>query len=345
MLAVLLTPPGRGALAVIHVAGDGARALVGRLFSGRIDDTLRPGRLVDRGEAVDEVMVRAVEGFSAEETVEITSHGGPAVVDRIFAALGLPRTHPRLLLERGIATGRLDRLQADAWALLPEARTERAALMLQAQAQGALSAAIRALRGPEDVDRLLATAVAGIALASPRRVVLAGPPNAGKSSLFNALVERDRALVSPVPGTTRDPVRELIAIDGLPVELVDTAGVDAPRGPIEAVALDRTWAAVAAADLVLVVHDLETGTRVGFDGPALVVANKADLGLPSPWPDALPVSAKTGQGLDDLRRRIVQALGVERFPGEGAAVVFTREQERLLRSSAPLKAVKDSLLR
>lgn len=357
MLAALLTPPGRGALAVIHVAGEGARALVGALFSGPIDDRLRAGRLVRGGEVVDEVMVRSAEGFTAEETVEITCHGGTAVVERIFEVLGAPRVSTEELLERGVETGKIDLLQSEAWSLLPDARTERAALMLQAQAEGALSRAVRGMKSTADAARLLETAAAGIALASPRRVVLAGPANAGKSSLFNALVDRDRAIVSPIPGTTRDPVVETIAIDGLPLLLVDTAGVEEPRDPLEALSIERAASAAAAADVVLFLFDAEAGAR----GPELVflerlagkttilLLNKSDVGSKKPLLEALPISAKTGLGLDALRRRIVEALGITRFPEEGAPAVFTPRQERLLKEAqsgrTPLVDVAASLQR
>ena len=353
MLAVLLTPPGRSALAVIHVAGEGARALVGRLFSGTLDGTLRAGRLVHQGDTVDEVMARVVDGFSAEETVEISCHGGPAVVDRIFAALELPASTTDELLERGVETGKLDRIRAEAWQLLPRARTERAALMLQAQAEGALSRAVAALRSPGEAARLLETAAVGIALATPRRVVFAGPPNAGKSSLFNALVERDRALVSATAGTTRDPVREVVAIDGLPVELVDTAGVDEPRDPLEARSIERTSKALGQADLVLFVFDAEAGARGGELAflerlgrrNTVLLLNKSDVGSKKPLLEALPVSAKTGQGLEELRRRILRALDVRRFPEEAAPVVFTARQEGLLRAaSSGLEDAKAALL-
>ncbi|HEX7900398.1 MAG TPA: GTPase [Planctomycetota bacterium] len=336
MFAVLLTSPGRGALAVIHVAGAGARARVEALCAAPIDDTLRVRRMED----VDEIMARTTsDGFTAEETVEITAHGGTAVVERVFAALDVERITVDELLDRGVSTGKLDQIRAEAWSLLPAAKTERAALMLQAQAEGALSKAVAALRGPGDATRLLETAAAGQALATPRRVVLAGAPNVGKSSLFNALVERDRAIVSPIAGTTRDPVRETIAIDGVPLELVDTAGVEEPRDPLEALSIERTRKALSAADVVLFLFDAEAGAR----GPELTfleqlghrrlvpLVNKVDVGTKKPLLEALPVSAKTGQGLDDLRRKLLRMLDVGRLPEAGAAVVFTPRQERLLR--------------
>src|SRR5436189_1983245 len=127
------------------------------------------------------------------------------------------RADPSDLLERAVETGALDRIRAEAWTLLPRAATELAALVLQDQADGALSEAVTKLSAPRDAERLLSTAPLGLVLARPARVVLAGSPNVGKSTLFNALLREDRALVSPVAGTTRDPVREVIAIDQVPI--------------------------------------------------------------------------------------------------------------------------------
>ena len=340
-----MSAPGRGAVALVHVAGDGARALVAALLGRGAE--FRPGRgtLVLDGEAVDEVLVREVDGFTGEETVEIGCHGGTAAVDRVLAALeksGARRVAPEELLERGVETGRLDRLRAEAWALLPSARTELAALVLRDQAEGALSRAVRGLSAPRDAERLLATAPLGVALATPPRVVLAGSPNAGKSTLFNALVGAERALTSAAPGTTRDPVREWIAIEQVPLELADTAGVEEPRDALEGAAIERTRKALEGADLVLFVFDAEVGARGGelrlleslAGRRVLLAVNKIDAGSKKPLLDALPVSAKTGQGLDELRRRILKSLAVAPSYVEGAPVVFTRGQERLLKRAA-----------
>jgi len=356
MLAVLLTPPGRGALAVLHVAGDGAKTLVSSLLAREVTDRPRLGKLTHRGEVLDEVVARVAPGFTGEETVEVTSHGSPAVVERVLRALeenGARRADSADLLERGVETGHLDRIRAEAWTLLPRAPTELTARVLNDQAEGALSKAVTALSGPADADRLLSTAALGVALASPRRVVLAGAPNVGKSTLFNALFEKDRVIVSPEPGTTRDPVRELIAIDQVPFELVDTAGVGEPRDLLEQLSIERTRKALTEADVVLFLFDAEAGAsgqELRFleslsHRRVVLLVNKVDAGSKKPLLEAFPVSAKTGVGLDELRQRILRSLGIRPRYEAGAPVVFTARQERLLKASLPVDAAREALLR
>jgi tRNA modification GTPase len=357
LVAALLTPPGRGAIAVVHVCGAGAKALVRRLFPRDFGGHPVPGRLVEGGETVDEVMVRVVEGFTGEETVEITGHGGRGPVGRVMAALaarGVARVDPAELLERGVETGHLDRIRAEAWGLLPHSRTELAARALAAQAEGALSRAVEAMESRRDAERLLATAPLGMALASPRRVVIAGCPNAGKSTLFNALVGSDRAVVSPAPGTTRDPVREVVAIDEVPLELIDTAGVEEPRDLLEQLAIERTHRRLKEADAVLFLFDAEAGARgeeLRFlerlaHRRVIHLVNKVDAGSKKPLLDAIPVSARTGQGLDAVRKRILHALEVRPAYVDGEPVVFTPRQERLLRDFVRGEAAaRESLLR
>jgi tRNA modification GTPase len=346
MLAALISPPGKGALAVVHLCGAGAAALAAGLLGGPPAE--RP-RLFKT--PIDELMARLAPGFTGEETVEFTCHGGAAVTERLLAALealGAVRATPAELLERGRETGALDALRAEAWALLPRARTELAARMLQDQADGAWT---EALKEPRDVAKLLATAPLGIALATPRRVVLAGSPNAGKSTLFNALAREERALVSPLPGTTRDPVKETIAIEQVPIEIVDTAGVDEPKDLLEQLSMERTRTTLREADVILFLFDAEAGARGSelrfleslSHRRMILLVNKIDAGNRKPLLDALPLSAKTGQGLDELRRRILHALQIKPSYEEGRAMVFTERQERLLRRPAPLEELRADL--
>jgi tRNA modification GTPase len=327
------------------VSGEGSGALVAGLVGRAPAVQPSRGALTHEGERLDDVMTRSVAGFSGEETVEITCHGGAAVVERILRALeaaGASRADVGTLLERGVETGHLDRIRAEAWSLLPRAATELAARVLRDQAEGALSTAVAKLSTPRDAERLLLSAPLGLALAAPRQVVLAGSPNVGKSTLFNALVREDRALVSPTAGTTRDPVRETIAIEQVPIVLVDTAGVEAPRDLLGQGSIERTQASLRDADVVLFLFDAEAGAQ----GPelrlletlsqrrVLLLVNKIDAGNKKPLLEALPISARTGQGLGALRRKILHALAVTPRHADGDAVVFTPRQERLLARAA-----------
>ena len=353
MLAAVLTPSGRGALAVLHVCGEGSRELVRGLFRRDFDERPRYGTLFDGEQAVDEVMVRTAEGFTGEETVEITCHGGAAAIERVLDALasrGARRVNAAGLLERAVATGHLDRVQSEAYGVLPTAGTELAAQVFQDQARGALSRAVESMGEVRDAERLLRSAELGLALSEPRRVVLAGSPNVGKSTLFNALVEADRALVSPLAGTTRDPVRERIAVEGVPFELVDTAGVEATSDPLTRSSIERTHRRVEEADVILFVFDGASGASDEElrwldrlrSKRVIPVANKVDLGGREPS-FAHPVSARTGEGLEGLRRRILSVMGlVPRFE-EGQAVVFTRRQQGLLLDAAGGKVSMESI--
>jgi tRNA modification GTPase len=326
MYVVLLSPPGRGALSVIHAGGAGAPELCERLLGRSIPRDPVYGWLRHRGERLDEVLVRRVDGMTGEPCVEITGHGGTAAPARLLEAFreeGAEVLEAPGLIERAVARGAMDRVQAEAWSLLPGAATLRAARMLEDQARGALS---RAIAAGVAAAELLATARLGRALATPLRLVLAGPPNAGKSTLFNALAGTERAVVSPEAGTTRDPVRTIIAFAGIPFELVDTAGDADPRDEVEAAAAERARAEREGADLIL---------WLGADSPpgrSLRLYGKADLGGVGP---GLAVSGKTGEGLPELGRAVLRELGLDGDLAPGAPCVFTARQEAALREGRP----------
>jgi tRNA modification GTPase len=248
-----------------------------------------------------------------------------------------------------------DPIVAAAEIALTLAPTERVATVLWDQRQGALRQAIERLVGHLssgrlsdamcELDDLLAWRGLGIHLTDPWRVVLAGRPNVGKSSLINALVGYQRAIVHPTPGTTRDLVTATTAWDGWPVELVDTAGLHAAVQGVEAAGVALAREHLATADLVLLVLDASNPLTAEdrallADWPAaLVVLNKCDLcglsegfsvgGLGSPH---TRVSAQTGQGLDALQRALVQRL-VPHDPPRGQAVPFQGEQVAALQAA------------
>jgi tRNA modification GTPase len=333
------------------------------------------GALVDRGLYL---VFRAPASYTGEDAVECFCHGGlvtPARLVAAFEAAGARPAAPGEFTRRAVLNGRMDLVQAEAVNDLIAADAPTQARAALARLEGGLSRRLAALReelvallallaydidfpGEDDgavdpavprarlaavgerVARLLATAPAGARLREGALVVLAGPPNAGKSSLFNALLGRDRAIVTEVPGTTRDAIEAHAALDGWPVRLVDTAGVRDAEDRIErlGVEVSRRW--LDAADLVLWCEE-------GPDGPApaptipagrlLPVSTKSDL-HPSAS-SAVKVSAVTGEGLDALREAVVARLyGDGSIPADlDGLLVNERHRAALARAAEALR--------
>lgn len=312
-----LTPPGAGAIATIAVTGPRAWQCVRALFrpAGRPlpespeTHAVWLGRL---GEGPGDEVVLACTGPQA---VEVHCHGGRRVVRWVieqFLALGCVEagpTPPHSLL-----------------GLLSRAPTLRTASILLDQLHGAFDSAVRAILETGDRDRLAGLAryaPVGRHLVTPWKVVIAGPPNVGKSSLVNALAGYQRAIVSEVAGTTRDVVSVPLALDGWPVELTDTAGLRHADG-LEAEGIARAKRVLATADLVVWLRDAsEPTTEYPWEtATGLVVWNKIDR-VASP-PPGLGVSAQTGQGIAELVAALVARL-VPDPPPPGAAVPYTPE--------------------
>ena len=344
-----LTPRGRGALAVALVAGAGAVEVVGACFQAA-------GGRVLALEPTDRIVLGRWGGADGEELivcrraadrVEIHCHGGQAAVGAVveqLTARGCRNTSWQEWSRRSDE----DPLRAAARVALADAPTRRTAAVLLDQHQGALSTAIRQAldatlddRWPEaasTLDALLRCGDLGLHLTEPWRVVLAGRPNVGKSSLINAVAGHERAIVCDLPGTTRDVVTTTTAIDGWPIHLADTAGQRDARDELEAAGIARADAALAEADLVILVFDAtepddvvapryDFESRLPASAGVLRVLNKIDLLSVPPaesFHDAL-TSAVTGQGID----RLVAAIGrtlVPVVPEAGAAVPFARDQ-------------------
>ena len=362
-LAAAATPTGQGGIGVVQVVGPDARAVVSRVFEGRRKKDLcsvpsnslhygfilRPELAADRAgsrEVIDEVIVRvagAEEHWLGEPFVEVNCHGGIAAVQATLNALvaaGAQRARWQDVPLRAFARRSIDRPQFEAWLEIPAARTALAAEMLLAQLNRALSAAVQSVidaTGAEgELARLCATARLGIALCRPPKVVIAGRPNVGKSTLFNTLLSEERALVHERPGTTRDYVSALVGIRGVPFELVDTAGVRPEADQVEGagIALDQ----IVQADVVLALFDgsaepipQDPEVEAAAEGkPTVLVKTKADLapGRGSFPQSAVEVSAIQGRGIDALERRILlAALGTDRPRCSGPVVFTTRQRE------------------
>ena len=322
------------------------------------------GERIDQGIAL---YYAAPNSYTGEPVLELQGHGGPVVMQQLLRACldaGARLAEPGEFTRRAFLEGKLDLPQAEAVADLIDAASREAARSALRSLSGDFSAAVRELLRElvelralteamldfpeEEVDRLhrddaasrLATVSDALeAVISKSRqgsllregihAVLAGAPNVGKSSLLNRLAGEERAIVTPVPGTTRDSLRESIELDGVPVVLVDTAGMRPSSDEVERRGMERTQLELAGADLVLAVT--EAGVSEPFaDLPTdaetarIVVYNKLDLapGFAAP-PGAVAVSAKTGEGLDLLRRAILEAAG---WSATGESVFLARER-------------------
>ena len=282
--------------------------------------------------------------YTGDDVVEVSAHGSPVILRAIVEAAidrGARLAEPGEFTLRAFLNGRIDLMQAEAVADLIDAVTPLQARAAFDQLEGTLTAAIADLdaalfdlvarleasvdfpdegyhfvepgalgRAIDDLAgrtaALLAGARRGQLIRDGLQIAIVGRPNVGKSSLFNALAGAARAIVTDVPGTTRDLVTEVVDLDGLRVTLVDTAGLRETSERVESEGVERARRAAAVADLVLIVVDEDEAELVGTKH--LVVQNKADLERPS---RGVRVSAVTGAGLDDLRRAIIAALDVE----------------------------------
>jgi tRNA modification GTPase len=333
-IVACLTPPGAGAIATLGIRGPRAWAIARELFrsfSASFPELPRKGdfwlgRLGD--EAADEVVL-AVKRVTPVPWLEIHCHGGTEVVRFLIDTLQ----------RRGLEVGTWTDLDdSSASRALMQALTVRTAAILLDQVNGALAQEISAIRDScdrrdtDDAARRLETlakrAPIGRHLTNPWKVAVLGAPNVGKSSLVNALAGFQRSIVAPTPGTTRDVVSTLVAVDGWPVELFDTAGMRESGEVIEEEGIARARLAAAQADLCLWVLD-GSAPPVWPDVAAkstLFVVNKSDL--PPAWEwghDKLAVSALAGTGLGELCDAISRRL-VPEAPPTGAAVPFTEQQ-------------------
>ena len=361
---------------------------------------LRYGRIVDSaGHNVDEAMAvyfKAPHSYTREDVVEIHCHGGALPLRR---TLELAMSHGARLAEPGEFTlraflnGRIDLAQAEATLDLIQARTQTGLQLALDQLGGRLSRQVQQARDdligalayltalvdfPEDdvpqqevlqplrsalaqVEQLYRGADQGILYRYGARAVLVGRPNAGKSSLLNALLQVERAIVTPIAGTTRDTLEETANLGGVPVVLIDTAGITETADPVERIGVERSRRALAGADVVLLVLDrsaplTEEDLRIAaltHGRPTIVVYNKADLPAqldPAPLLASHPTiraesttSAALGEGLSELGETVAQSLlGNTPLTGE-TLVTNPRHRESLSRSVDHLRSAVAAL--
>jgi tRNA modification GTPase len=352
-------------------------ALIGRTPPGRRavlcefhDDK---GMAIDRGIAI---YFPAPHSYTGEDVLELHGHGGPVVLRLLLRRcleLGARVAQPGEFTQRAFLNDRIDLAQAEGVIDLIDAATEQAARCAVRSLSGEFSSQIQLVMvdlvdlrtlveanldfPEEDVDTVagidiharlravsrkieavLEASRQGSLLREGMDVVLAGQPNVGKSSLLNRLAGEDLAIVTEVPGTTRDVIRQVIDLDGIPVRILDTAGLRTPADVVESVGIARTWEAIARADLVVLMIDAQRGEtkedaailgRLPAELPCIKVMNKVDLVPETPHieraGDATKVwvSAKTGAGIDLLRRVLLEAAG---WKGSYEGLYLARER-------------------
>ena len=335
------------------------------------------------------VFYQAPASFTGEHVVEITCHGGPVIAATILAALVARGARPALPGEfsrRAVLNGKMDLIQAEAVGDLVDATSRAAQRVALAQLHGSLSRRIAQLRDeilglealaaydidfPEEddgpipaarildaserttasIDALLATAPAGEVVRDGAVVVIAGAPNTGKSSLFNALLGRKRAIVTDVPGTTRDAIEAVTEADGWPVRLIDTAGLRETTEVVEQLGIEVSREYLERADVVLACGDSDASLNDAMRAvatvsvaPVVAVRTKADL-IPRAHrkklqPAQLAVSAETGEGLTDLVSAVAAALRDSKGALQLDAPLVTRERHRFALEKARAELVE-----
>jgi len=399
------TPPGEAALAIIRLSGKKAFTIAGSVFSGGVrlseaaTHTIHHGFIVvpKTKEKIDEVLVsvfRAPKSYTAEDSVEISCHGGRAVISAIVETLvkaGARPAEPGEFTRRAYLNGRIDLAQAEAVADLISAQSEASRRSSLKQLEGHLSNKVRKLRESllevlaeveanldfpeeeiepqrsEQISQTLADVILqvrtltksfkeGRVLREGYSVVIAGRPNVGKSSLLNALLEKERAIVTSVPGTTRDTIEEWTVFSGVPVRLVDTAGLRERGGKIEKEGMRRTEEAIQKSDLVLLLldasqkmNDEDRQLLAKYEGRKRVLLyNKVDLLPQKPSTvesnGTLYISATLGLNLDRLKEKIAR-MALPSFGTEQVLVTSARHKEALAKGFVYLLRARRGLER
>lgn len=362
---------------------------------GEIRDP-QSGELIDE---VVVTFFRAPRSYTGEDVVELSCHGSPVVLQRVLELtiqLGARIAKPGEFTLRAFLNGRLDLTQAEAVRDLIEAQTTYQARVAARQLRGSFSRQLQPIKDaltnmivhletavefadedvhPEDVktiavqlDRVIAELSEiersfsfGRLVREGIQLALVGRPNVGKSSIFNKLLKKERAIVTDIPGTTRDLLSDAVSLDGIPVHLIDTAGIRKTADRVESIGVERARTAIADADVVLVIldgsqaltEDDQAVLEETQSAPRLIVVNKSDLppqltpeqlratAVGSPW---IRVSALTGAGIDELRHTVVEFITSGRAPAtEDVILTNSRHHDLIVRAIEALQESRGAL--
>ncbi|GIO11960.1 tRNA modification GTPase MnmE [Cohnella xylanilytica] len=406
-IAAVATALGEGSIAVVRVSGPEAVERIAPLFRSKTDlreaktHTVNYGWIVDPadGAVVDEVLVTVMKGprsFTAEDVVEISTHGGIVAVQSVLELVlrsGVRMAEPGEFTKRAFLNGRIDLAQAEAVIDLIRSKSNRAFQVARRQSEGALSKKIVPLRRQliellahvevnidypehdvaemtasaitetcgkvlEAVRGLLKTAAEGKILREGIVTAIVGRPNAGKSSLLNALAQDNKAIVTDIPGTTRDIVEESVSLSGIPLRLLDTAGIRETSDVVERIGVERSRGALNEADLILLVlnhneplHEDERRLLEELEGrPVIVVVNKIDLPGRLELDEVrsrfeaeriVEISAKEGTGIEALERAVSMLFFGGSIESEDLTYVSNARHISLLHAAA--KSLQDAM--
>jgi len=377
-IVAIATPPGRGGIGVVRVSGEGARTIVEQVLGAPLG-AVRVATLRKIVDPVVVTYFAGPQSYTGEDVVEISCHGAPVILRHVVeqcVGAGARLANPGEFTLRAMVHGRLDLPQAEAVRDLINASTLYQARVAARQVGGSVAKVVRPIK--EMLLELIALLEAGIDFAEDdvsvapdaellRRLApiaaeverlsrsfdygrlvhggvtlaIVGRPNVGKSSLFNRLLDQDRAIVTDIAGTTRDLVAETASLGGVPVRFVDTAGIRAGGDLVETLGIERSLQAMADADLTIVVVDgsVELAAederileRAEEQGRHLVVLNKSDLTVKVERA-GLWVSAKTGEGVEELRAAILATIGHASAGEHEFSFITSLRQAELFRSS------------
>jgi len=367
-IAAIATPFGTAGIAIIRVSGSESIRLVNQIFKGKNllkvkTHTVTYGHIIDKdGKTLDEVMVtlmKAPKTFTAEDTVEISCHGGILVTQKVLERVletGIKLAEPGEFSKRAYVNGRIDLTQAEAIMDLIHAKNENAMKLALSGLRGDIKKGIENLRGellniiaqievnidypeyddattmgnelikPEVINikqklvRLLDDSNKGIIMREGVKTAIVGKPNVGKSSLLNALLKEERAIVTDIEGTTRDTIEAYINIGNITLNLIDTAGIRETLDVVEKMGVDRSKKAIDQAELIILVldqsrkiskEDIEL-LEATKDKKRIIVGNKNDLNKVIDLDiHMLSLSTLTKEGLSDLEKEIIHVLGME----------------------------------
>lgn len=415
IICAISTPPGMGAIAVIRLSGEGCIALVERIYKSPAGkqlqeataNTVHFGRIMEKGEIVDEVLVtifHAPHSFTGEESVEIACHGSVYIQQRLLKLLidtGARLATPGEFTQRAFLNGKMDLSQAEAVADLIASSSAASHRMAINQMKGGFSAELMKLRAEllritslleleldfseEDVEfadrsellrlagniealleRLCRSFSLGNVIKNGVPVAIVGNTNVGKSTLLNALLQEEKAIVSDIAGTTRDVIEDTVSLNGITFRFIDTAGIRTTSDEIENMGIERTFSKISQASIVLLLTDLQRGAE-SFEeyycevkkhltdtAKLIIVLNKTDqvedlltpqetIRLFTSGEQIIPISARTGFNLEVLIHELTDVVNLNELNSSDVIVNNVRHYEALLHALSAIQRVHSGL--